>query len=65
MYGIFTQGPRGMRWVAMATDEADATAQIEAGDFDGDGVDFVFAIHGITAFRDLDGTRESPEPSPE
>lgn len=66
MYAIFTQGRDGMRWNAVATTAKDAVAQIAAGDFDGDDVDFVFALPGVVGFRDLDGNREStPAPAPD
>ena len=57
-YGIFSQGLHGMVWLANAETEAEARAQIEAGDFDHPDVNFVFAIPGLVAFRDLDGVRK-------
>lgn len=62
MYAIFTQTANKMTWCANAETEADAIAQINAGDFDRDDVDFVFALPGIVGFRDLDGAREHPIP---
>lgn len=54
-FAIFSQCSDGMNWLANAATLEEATAMLDAGDFDH--YDFVMVVP-VLAFRDVDGGRE-------
>ena len=54
MIGIFAQTQVGFVWLANVDTLEESKAQIDAGDFDGPDVEFVFAIEGVVHTRNLE-----------
>lgn len=55
-FGIFTQSRDGFHWCASAPTLEEATAMLDAGDFDN--ADWAMVLP-IAAFRDIDGERDT------
>lgn len=70
MFAIFTQTRTGLHWAVNVDTAQEAEKLIASDHFDRDDVDFIFALPGVFAFRDLSVVRayglmdENPDGTP-
>lgn len=56
MFAILVQTRSGLEWHAMVESTEEAREQIEAGDFDADGIEWVFVVPAVSYYRGGDTT---------